>query len=280
MPELVPLWETLTELGGGSDQVARMLSLYQPTPYLAGCSQALWGRGEPMLVRNYDYHPGRCEGLFLLSAWHGTRVIASSDSLWGALDGINEHGLAVTLAFGGRQDRRRGFRHTPRAALHPRVLEDDERGRGGSRARSLPYVLYHRPRGRHGGPRDRAREPGSSRRGARQADLHQSPERRRVARARRADRYTLAREHFLEERIEDPAEGADAFIRRFLKPPVVSTDYGRAFGTLYTAIYWPRRGEAEFRWPNRSWHQSFELFVEGVSVVDYGKGKGVSHEHR
>jgi hypothetical protein len=76
---------------------------------------------------------------------------------------------------------------------------------------------------------------------------------------------------FLEERIKDPGEQADAFVRRFLQPPVVSTYYGRAFGTLYTAIYWPRRGKAEFRWPNRSWHQSFELFVEGVSVIDYGK---------
>jgi predicted choloylglycine hydrolase len=83
---------------------------------------------------------------------------------------------------------------------------------------------------------------------------------------------SLDRERFLQECIDDPAEGADAFIRRFLRPPVMSTDYGRAFGTLYTAIYWPRRGEAEFRWPNRSWHQSFELFVEGVSVVDFSKG--------
>src|SRR6185436_2580738 len=77
----------------------------RPTPYLTGCSQAVWTRrGEPpTLVRNYDYHPELCEGTLLLSAWHGTRVIAMSDCLWGVVDGINEHGLAVSLSFGGRQ---------------------------------------------------------------------------------------------------------------------------------------------------------------------------------
>ena len=32
-----------------------------------------------------------------------------SDCLWGALDGVNEDGLAVALAFGGRREVGRGF---------------------------------------------------------------------------------------------------------------------------------------------------------------------------
>ena len=56
-----------------------------------------------MLVQNYDYYPGHCEGVILFSEWHGAKVIAQSDTLWGVLDGINEHGLAVSLAFGGRR---------------------------------------------------------------------------------------------------------------------------------------------------------------------------------
>lgn len=103
MPELLPMWERLSGLAGGGDQESRLLSLYRPTPYLSGCSQAVWTRGEPVLVRNYDYHPGYCEGAILLSAWHGTKVIAQTDCLWGVLDGIDEKGLAVSLAFGGRQ---------------------------------------------------------------------------------------------------------------------------------------------------------------------------------
>jgi predicted choloylglycine hydrolase len=55
MPELVPLWESMIDLCGGGDLVARLLSLYCPTPYLSGCSQAAWLRYNPILVRNYDY---------------------------------------------------------------------------------------------------------------------------------------------------------------------------------------------------------------------------------
>jgi len=75
MPELLPHWEHLVELSGGDEQVARMLSVYRPTPLLAGCSQAVWSRTRPMLVRNYDYHPDACEGTFLASAWNPVRVM-------------------------------------------------------------------------------------------------------------------------------------------------------------------------------------------------------------
>ncbi len=62
-----------------------------------------------MLVRNYDYHPALWDGVLLSSSWTGRRVIAMLDSLWGVLDGINEDGLAVSLAFGGRQVVGEGF---------------------------------------------------------------------------------------------------------------------------------------------------------------------------
>jgi predicted choloylglycine hydrolase len=110
MPELVPTWERLVELAGGGDMEARFLSLYRPTPFLSGCTQAVWRRGQRcLLIRNYDYHPGRIEGTILLSAWNGVRTIVQSDCLWGALDGMNERGLAVSLAFGGRQAVGDGF---------------------------------------------------------------------------------------------------------------------------------------------------------------------------
>ena len=103
MPELIPTYERLLELAGGSDQIARFLSLYRPTPYMTGCSQAVWTRGHPLLIRNYDYGPKLWEAVLLHSSWSGRPVIAMSDCLWGVLDGMNSDGLAVSLAFGGRK---------------------------------------------------------------------------------------------------------------------------------------------------------------------------------
>ena len=109
MPELVPTYERLCELAGGGDLEARMLSMWRPPSYLSGCSQGVWTRGEPILVRNYDYSPDRIEGTILSTGWEGRRVIGMSDCLWGLLDGVNDAGLAVSLAFGGRRVVGHGF---------------------------------------------------------------------------------------------------------------------------------------------------------------------------
>ena len=69
MPKFVPMWEHLIELSGGDDVDARLLSLYCPTPYITGCSQAVWNRYTPILVRNYDYDASLCEGVILKSKW-------------------------------------------------------------------------------------------------------------------------------------------------------------------------------------------------------------------
>ena len=276
MPELVPLWERLTELSGGTDQAARLLSLYNPTPYLSGCSQALWTRGEPILVRNYDYHPGRIEGTFLASEWHDTRVIASMDSLWGALDGLNEHGLAVSLAFGGRKVVGDGFgiplvlryilefsrtveeavevlKRVPSHMAYTVALMDREG------AYKTVLVAPDRPA--------EVTDKRVSTNHQNDVEWHEHAE--------LTD--TLAREELLADKIHDEDETAEQFVSRFTEPPIRSLHYERAFGTLYTAIYWPERGEVEYRWPNRSWHQSFELFVEGVAVIDFGTGKKPRH---
>jgi predicted choloylglycine hydrolase len=109
MPEFVPLWERLIELADADTNDARLLSFYCPAPYLSGCSQAVWVRYNPTLVRNYDYSPDFCEGRIMRTRWHNTDVIASTDCLWGVLDGMNEHGLAVSLAFGGKEATTEGF---------------------------------------------------------------------------------------------------------------------------------------------------------------------------
>ena len=45
----------------------------------------------------------------LTSRWTGRRVLGMSDCLWGLLDGMNDAGLAVSLAYGGRSGAGEGF---------------------------------------------------------------------------------------------------------------------------------------------------------------------------
>ena len=103
MPELVPTWERLVELADGDETAARMLTLWNPPAFLPGCSQAVLTGDSPVLVRNYDYRPDLCERVIYSSAFTGRRVIGMSDCLWGLVDGMNDAGLAASLAFGGRR---------------------------------------------------------------------------------------------------------------------------------------------------------------------------------
>jgi len=273
MPELVPVWERLVHLAGGDDQAARMLALYRPTPYLFGCSQALWTRGEPALVRNYDYHPSACEGTFLLSRWGATRVLAASDCLWGALDGMNEHGLVVALAFGGRRVVGDGFglplvlryvletcRTTAEAvAVLTRVPSHMAYNVSVLDAEGTPARVALAP--------DRA--PEVSR--APVATNHQPGN---GWSAHDAWTRTAEREHLLSERLADPGTERSAFIEGFLREPLYAREYQRAFGTLYTAVYFPARRAMQVLWPGEAVTQELDDFRERTLVVSLSARTG------
>ena len=268
VPELAPTWEKLVELGAGGDQQARLLSLYRPTPYLSGCSQAVWTRDRPILVRNYDYHPHHCEGLILYSAWNGVRVIAQSDSLWGVLDGINEHGLAVSLAFGGRQVVGDGF-GIPLVLRYILEFCRDVEGGVAALERIPSHMAYHVPlldrSGRfanmHVGPDRPAQRAHSP-----VATNHQ----REIEWTRHAEATcSLERERHLLERLDDPRESRERFADRFLEQPLYNTRFQAGFGTLYTAVYDPATLTATYRWPNHSWTQSFDRFDESELLISY-----------
>ena len=109
LPELVGTWERLVELARGDETAARMLALWRPPTFLPGCSQAVVTGARPALVRNYDYAPRLFEQVCYSSRFAGRRVIGTGDCLWGLLDGMNDDGLAVSLAFGGRPGSGPGF---------------------------------------------------------------------------------------------------------------------------------------------------------------------------
>ncbi|MBI1357747.1 MAG: hypothetical protein GC160_25700 [Acidobacteria bacterium] len=269
MPELVPVWRELARLAGGDEVAARMLSLYRPPAYIFGCSQAVWSRDEPFLIRNYDYSPKLSEGVILRSNWNGTTLMGMNDCLWGLVDGMNEHGLALSLTYGGREASGDGFGI-------PLILRYAlERARTAEEAaevlRKVPsHMAYNLialdEEGRHlrielAPDREAlvSDEPVSTN--------HQAgpPNAEYAAQVR-----TVERSELLMRRLGDGAETADAFIERFSRDPLFATGYERSFGTIYTAIYRPRARRVEYIWPGFICRQGLFAFREGEALILYG----------
>ncbi len=268
MPELLPTYERLLELAGGGDQAARFLSLYKPTPYMTGCSQAVWTRDEPLLIRNYDYSARLWEAVLLHTAWNGRQVIAMSDCLWGALDGMNEDGLVVSLAFGGRKVVGDGFgiplilryilefcdttaqatavlvRVPSHMAYNVTVLDRTGAYSTVFVSPDRDAILSHRPL----------------------ATNHQDA----VEWAEHAHATsTLDRAHFLSRRLRDEAETRERFTSLFLEPPLYQTKHNAGWGTLYTAIYEPTAGKLTCRWPGYDLELGLSSFVEQTLAVRF-----------
>ncbi|PVA12070.1 hypothetical protein DC366_01925 [Pelagivirga sediminicola] len=266
MPELVGLYDRLCDLAGGTDHAARFLSFYCPPPYLSSCSQALWPGAEPLLVRNYDYSAKAFDSLVLRSNWQGRAVMGTSDGLWGLVDGINDAGLAVSLTFGGRRVVGDGFgvplilryvlqtcdtaeqagRVLARVPTHMSynvtVVDARRRFLTALMAPDRPAVITHQA----------------------VATNHQD----RVEWASHA-RFTetVERERYLLRRLTLHVEPQEKFIGAFLRPPLYSPRFDEGFGTLYTAVYRPRRRQMELRWPRARWPLDLHDFREDMRVI-------------
>ncbi|MDA7430915.1 C45 family autoproteolytic acyltransferase/hydrolase [Primorskyibacter aestuariivivens] len=266
MPEIVPVYDELCELSGGSDQTARFLSFYCPPPYLSGCSQAVWAGREPVLVRNYDYSPEAFDCLVLRTRWMGRSIMGVTDGLFGLVDGVNDAGLAVSLTFGGRRIVGDGFGVPLLLRYVLQICETVEEA-SETLARLPCHMSYNvtvldsrrRFRTVMLAP-DRPAIVSSSA----VATNHQETV-EWLSHARFT--ATVERERFLLQRLRLHRDTEEKFIGAFLKPPLYSTAFSRGFGTLYTAVYRPRKGELEIRWPGTVWPQSLAAFTEGSRLV-------------
>jgi predicted choloylglycine hydrolase len=265
MPELVPTYRRLCELAGGGDLEARFLAMWAPPSYLAGCSQAVWRADSPILARNYDYAPERVEGSILHTRWLRP-VIGSGDCAWGLLDGLNDAGLAVSLAFGGRKVVGGGFGVPIVVRYLLETCETTEQAR--ATLRRLPYHLAHTLTIVDLGgdvctaylSPDRDVELTD----AVTATNHQgSVEWHEHARATKS----VERERAL-ERLVSRSATAGGFVDGFLQPPLYSVDESQRLATMYTVAYHVGEGRAEFRWPGVVWEQRFDSFSEGVRTIE------------
>jgi predicted choloylglycine hydrolase len=270
MPELLPTYESMIELAGGGDHAARFLAQYCPPPLFRGCSQAVYIQDEPVIVRNYDYSPYVFDGLLMRSKFDQRAVIAMIDCMSGVLDGMNEEGLAVSMSFGGREEFGEGFGIT--------IL--------------LRYLLEYATNVKQaielvkGIPVHGAYNVTLLDRNADFATIVIAPgEQSRVTRAGIATNHqqgsswpryeekvqTALRFEHLNKIVEQQQHSVDSFAQQFLRPPLFNTQFARGFGTLYTAAYYPCRGECHYLWPDNEWRFSFQDFRETehrISFVD------------
>ncbi len=254
MPELEPTYERLVELAGGGDLEARFLSLWNPPPIFAACSIAAWTGAEgPALVRNYDYLPTLCDATLLASAWSGARVLAMTDCVWGVLDGVNEHGLAAALAFGGRRVVGEGFAVTLILRYALELCRDVAEAAEaiGRVPVNLAYNVGLVDRAgtvavlQVGPDRDPVLTPAhvcANRQGATEWAEH----------AETSD--TLAREAALAALVSDPAMTLRALEAAFTAAPLHRTTATQPWGTVYTAAYDTADPGVRLRWPDDAWH--------------------------
>jgi predicted choloylglycine hydrolase len=269
MPEMADLYERMCEVVGGGDYESRFLSMYCPPPYLSGCSQAIWPGPEPLLVRNYDYSPKAFDALVLHTRWMGQRsVMGMSDCMFGLLDGVNDAGLAVSLTFGGQRLVGEGF-GIPIIIRY--VLETCETAAQAGKV--LARIPTHMAYNVTALDRDADRvtvmiAPG------RDAVITKVPVATNhqsivtwTSHARAT--ATVERERFLLRRLTLHPEPADRFVAAFLRPPLYSTAFEHGFGTLYTAEFWPGRGQMTLHWPSGRWDFDLAGFTQGERTIRY-----------
>lgn len=265
MPELVPVWEELTALAGGSDRAARFFSTWCPPAYLGGCSlAALADADDVQLVRNYDLSPDLNEGLLLRTEWTGRAVMGMTEFLWGLSDGINDAGLSVALAFGGRSETGRGFGITTilRYVLETCDTVPEALKVLGRVPSHMAYNIVLADAGRRTASVELA--PGGGMRVMPRAIAcnHQDA-------PPRADRPGFTRSFERYANLEAMTKAPGDLMPRFLKAPLFQTRYGEGFGTLFTAGYAPLRRTLCLSIAGEVWHQSLDDFREGQRVAQY-----------
>jgi predicted choloylglycine hydrolase len=262
MPELGGAYDQLVHAVGGGDLEARFLSHWSPPPLFRACSLAAWTSDQNVLIRNYDYPPLLCDNSALVSAWHGTRVLAMGDCVWGAVDGLNEHGLSAAIAFGGRPVVGQGFgiglvvryvlefaRDVAEALeilarvpvqLAYNVALVDRSGRG-----EIAQISPDRPL------RLAKQRTAANRQGATEWPQHA------------AFCATVEREAALAAAAEIPDMTASVLLGHFLQSPIYRDPATTTWGTVYTAAYDVANGSLDLVWPDDSWRLSLHDFTEG-----------------
>jgi len=268
MPELVVTYDRLVVLAGGSDRAARFLSTWCPPTYLGGCSlAAVANKKDVRLVRNYDLSPELNEGLLLRTEWSGRAVMGMVEFLWGLSDGINNAGLSVALAYGGRSESGEGFGITTivRYLLETCDTVDEALSALKRVPSHMAYNLVLADASGQTASVELAPGGGVTVMPTAIATNHQSG---KTLADRPAFTRTFERRAHLEQLRRKPRK----LNRQFLKAPLLQNRYAQGFGTLFTAEYDPRQLTLGLTIKGDRWKQAIHEFTEGQRTVDYSQG--------
>lgn len=267
MPELVPVYDRLVTLAGGSERAARFLSTWCPPTYLGGCSLAAVADGRDVrLVRNYDLSPELNEGLLLRTEWTGGAVMGMVEFLWGLSDGINDAGLSVALAYGGRSESADGFGITTilRYLMETCTTVDEAM----TALKRIPSHMAYNVvlADAAGNTASVEMSPGGGARRMPQAIAanHQSA-------PSQADHPAFSRSFERHAHLAQLDASPTALNAAFLKGPLLQNRYAQGFGTLFTAEYDPSAGTLGLTLNGTRWDQSLTAFEEGQRIVDYAR---------
>jgi predicted choloylglycine hydrolase len=89
---------------------------------------------------------------------------------------------------------------------------------------------------------------------------------------------TFDRERRLLELLRTPGMSSARLVQAFLEEPLYRASFASGLGTLYTAVYFPARGRAEYRWPDHMTTQSFECFAEQRHTQRYAEANAPDEE--
>ncbi len=277
MPEMLPLFEHICNLVNADETTSRFFTGYQPPAYFNACSQAIFtAGGEPLLIRNYDYHVDLMEGVMLLSNWNGKRVMGITDCLLGLLDGINEDGLAISLTFGGRKKVGQGF-GIPIILRYVLEFCRDVQDALEALTKVPTHMSYNiavldKKGNHHTLMLSPDQSPIISNNTFTTNHQHTMdwPEYAHFNR-------TYERSFFLEQLLNTPHLDAQRLISSFLHPPLYNTRFRVGFGTLYTAVYRPWEGSVNILWPKDSVKQYFHDYQEVDKPIEFLQSEEITH---
>lgn len=270
MPEIIPIYNQLCEFGNDDPAAMQFLTLYQPPAYLINCSQAVFFDEQPILIRNYDLSPDLSENTILLTNWQGRKVITTNECLWGADDGINDAGLAVSLTFGGRKELGTGF-GIPLIMRY--VLQTCETVK--QAIKQLQRVPSHMAYNvtvvdKSGDFATVMLAPDQisivTRQGV--ATNHQQ---KILWHEQASFSKTIERKRHLESLLKSAGLDENRLVNAFHRSPLYSTNYLQKFGTVYTAVYKPMSCSLAYHWPDQKWQHSVEAFNEGTKTIELGR---------